>query len=60
MSFSLEQLKAFVTTIETGSFSAAARQMGKAQSVISTAVSNLEVDLDNSTQQMLSNTDASW
>jgi len=37
MSFSLEQLKAFVATVETGSFSAAARQMGKAQSVISTA-----------------------
>jgi len=47
MSFSLEQLKAFVATVETGSFSAAARQLGKAQSVISTAVSNLEIDLDN-------------
>jgi len=48
MSFSLEQLKAFVTTVETGSFSSAARKLGKAQSVISTAVSNLEIDLDNS------------
>ena len=48
MSFSLEQLKAFVATVETGSFSAAARQLGKAQSVISTAVSNFEIDVDSS------------
>ncbi len=48
MSLSLEQLQAFVTTVETGSFSAAARHLGKAQSAISTAVSNLEIDLDNS------------
>ena len=48
MSLSLEQLQAFVTTVETGSFSAAARYLGKAQSAISTAVSNLEIDLDNS------------
>lgn len=48
MSLSLEQLQAFVATVETGSFSAAARHLGKAQSAISTAVSNLEIDLDNS------------
>lgn len=48
MSFSLEQLQAFVATVDTGSFSAAARRLGKAQSVISTAVSNLEIDLGNS------------
>ncbi|WP_319784448.1 LysR family transcriptional regulator [Oceanisphaera sp. IT1-181] len=48
MSFSLDQLQAFVATVDTGSFSAAARRLGKAQSVISTAVSNLEVDLGNS------------
>lgn len=47
MSFSLEQLKAFVATVEAGSFSAAARKLGKAQSVISIAVSNLEIDLEN-------------
>ncbi|OYD24645.1 LysR family transcriptional regulator [Oceanimonas baumannii] len=47
MSFSLEQLQAFVTTVESGSFSAAARRLNKAQSVISTAVANLEIDLDN-------------
>lgn len=47
MSLSLEQLQAFVAAAETGSFSAAARRLGKAQSVVSTAVSNLEIDLDN-------------
>lgn len=46
MSLSLEQLQAFAAAAETGSFSAAARQLGKAQSVISAAVANLEVDLD--------------
>ncbi|MDO6704790.1 LysR family transcriptional regulator [Photobacterium sp. 1_MG-2023] len=44
MQFSLEQLRAFVSAAETGSFSAAARRLGKAQSVVSTAVSNLETD----------------
>lgn len=47
MNLSLEQLQAFVVTVETGSFSGASRRLGKAQSSISTAVSNLEVDLDN-------------
>lgn len=47
MSLSLEQLQAFVAAAETGSFSAAARRLGKAQSVISAAVANLEIDLDN-------------
>ncbi len=47
MSLSLEQLQAFVVTVDTGSFSAAARYLGKAQSAISTAVSNLEIDLGN-------------
>ncbi|MEI8596514.1 LysR family transcriptional regulator [Photobacterium sp. Hal280] len=46
MQFSLEQLRAFVCAAETGSFSAAARQLGKAQSVVSTAVANLELDFD--------------
>ncbi len=45
MNWTLEQLKAFVAAAETGSFSAAARQRGKAQSRISTAIANLEVDL---------------
>lgn len=45
MLFSLEQLEAFVAAVEHGSFSAAARSLGKAQSRISTAVANLEIDL---------------
>lgn len=40
----LDQLRAFVTAVDTGSFSAAARQLGKAQSAISTAIINLEID----------------
>jgi DNA-binding transcriptional LysR family regulator len=48
MNFSLEQLQAFVAAAEVGSFSGGARRLGKAQSVISTAVSNLEIDLGNS------------
>ncbi|GAA7762433.1 MAG: LysR family transcriptional regulator [Burkholderiaceae bacterium] len=47
MSLSLEQLQAFAAAAETGSFSAAARQLGKAQSVVSAAVANLEIDLGN-------------
>ena len=45
MRFSLDQLAAFVCSAEQGSFSAAARKLGKAQSVVSTLVSNLELDL---------------
>ncbi|WP_445366150.1 LysR family transcriptional regulator [Microbulbifer sp. ANSA001] len=45
MAVSIEQLEAFVATEQAGSFSAAARKCGKAQSVISSLVSNLEVDL---------------
>ena len=44
MGFSIEQLQAFVAAAEQGSFSAAARHLGKAQSVISVAVSHLEID----------------
>lgn len=40
----LDQLEAFVAAVEQGSFSAAARQLGKAQSAVSTAIANLEVD----------------
>ncbi|MGO2509071.1 MAG: LysR family transcriptional regulator [Vibrio hibernica] len=42
--FGIEQLEAFVTTVETGSFSGAARQLKKAQSVISQHIINLEID----------------
>lgn len=45
MSPSLEQLRTFVTSAEQGSFSAAARALGKAQSVVSTTIANLEIDL---------------
>jgi DNA-binding transcriptional LysR family regulator len=39
-----DSLRAFVLAAELGSFSAAARQMRKAQSAVSTAIANLEVD----------------
>ncbi|WP_293935699.1 LysR family transcriptional regulator [Iodobacter sp.] len=45
MKYSLDQLSAFKAAAECGSFSAAARRMGKAQSLISTAIANLEIDL---------------
>ncbi|CAH0533445.1 HTH-type transcriptional regulator HdfR [Vibrio stylophorae] len=46
MRFSLEQLKSFVVSAEQGSFSAAARELGRAQSVVSTNIANLEMDLN--------------
>lgn len=46
MRFSIEQLEAFVAAADTGSFSAGARKLGKAQSVVSTAVANLEADFN--------------
>lgn len=45
MNPSLEQLKTLLAAVETGSFSAAARKLGKAQSVVSAAIANLEIDL---------------
>lgn len=39
-----DTLQAFLLAAELGSFSAAARRMGKAQSAISTAIANLEID----------------
>ena len=45
MRFNLDQLQAFVAACEKGSFSAAARHLGKAQSAVSTAIANLELDL---------------
>jgi len=45
MQWSIEQLQQFVTTAEQGSFSAAGRHLGRAQSAVSTAIANLEVDL---------------
>ncbi|MBY6197867.1 LysR family transcriptional regulator [Vibrio hangzhouensis] len=41
---SIEQIEAFITTVEAGSFSAAARKLGKVQSAISQNIMNLEID----------------
>lgn len=45
MMLTLEQCRIFVCVCETGSFSAAARRLGKAQSGISQAVAHLEIDV---------------
>jgi DNA-binding transcriptional LysR family regulator len=45
ISFNFLHLECFIAAAETGSFSAAGRLLGKAQSGISTAVANLEIDL---------------
>ncbi len=41
----LEQLRVFLTIVETGSFSAAARKLNRQQSVVSYSVANLEAQL---------------
>ncbi len=41
----LDQLRMFTTVVETGSFSAAARKVGRVQSAVSTAMANLETQL---------------
>ncbi|MFZ1427653.1 MAG: LysR family transcriptional regulator [Geminicoccaceae bacterium] len=41
----LDQLRVFLTVVETGSFASAARKLGRATSVISYAVANLEAQL---------------
>lgn len=46
--YSLEQLKIFVSVCEQGSFSAAARQLKRAQSGVSQAVANLEIEINQS------------
>lgn len=45
MRYSLDQLEMFIAVVRAGSFSAAARVLGKTQSTVSTAMANLEVDL---------------
>lgn len=45
MRFSPESLEAFAQAAALGSFSAAARKLGKSQSTISEAISRLEIDL---------------
>ncbi|MDR2332062.1 MAG: LysR family transcriptional regulator [Burkholderiaceae bacterium] len=44
MAYSLEQLQIFAAIAKAGSFSEAARQMGRTQSSVSTAIANLEAD----------------
>ena len=46
MNLNQEQLMIFKTVIETGSFSAAARKLGKVPSAISMSIANLEIDLN--------------
>lgn len=46
MNINQDQLIIFITVMETGSFSAAARQLGKVPSAISMSIANLEIDLD--------------
>ncbi len=42
---SLDQLKVFLTVVETGSFAATGRKLGRATSAISYAIANLELQL---------------
>jgi DNA-binding transcriptional LysR family regulator len=42
---SLDQLKSFVVAVQEGSFSAAARKLGRAQSAVSELIANLEAQL---------------
>ncbi|MBE7376654.1 LysR family transcriptional regulator [Pseudomonas lopnurensis] len=46
MNLSPEALESFVQAAASGSFSAAARRLGKSQSTVSEAVARLEIDLD--------------
>lgn len=46
MNINQEQLTIFKTVIETGSFSAAARLLGKVPSAVSMSIANLEIDLN--------------
>lgn len=46
MNINQEQLIIFKAVMETGSFSAAARKLGKVPSAVSMSIANLEIDLD--------------
>lgn len=46
MNINQEQLLIFKTVMQTGSFSAAARKLGKVPSAVSMSIANLEIDLD--------------
>jgi DNA-binding transcriptional LysR family regulator len=41
----LDQLRVFLTVVDAGSFAAAARRLGRATSVVSYAIANLEAQL---------------
>lgn len=45
MNLSINNLTSFISVADTGTFSAAARRLGKAQSAVSTSIGNLEIDL---------------
>ncbi|EPJ44863.1 MAG: hypothetical protein OFPII_31420 [Osedax symbiont Rs1] len=45
MRWNLDQLQAFISTVQQGSFSSAARKLNRAQSGVSTAIANLETDI---------------
>lgn len=45
INLNLDQLRTFVAACEKGSFSAVAREMGRAQSAVSAQIQNLELDL---------------
>jgi DNA-binding transcriptional LysR family regulator len=44
--YNFEQLRMFVEVVDTGSFSACARKIGKVQSAVSQGIANLEIDLN--------------
>ncbi|TAA47326.1 LysR family transcriptional regulator [Corallincola spongiicola] len=44
--YTLEQLRVLIAAVDSGSFSAAARKLGRAQSAISHQIQNLELDLN--------------
>jgi len=46
MDINQEQLLMFQAVMETGSFSAAARKLGKVPSAVSMSIANLEIDLN--------------
>ncbi|MCG2606865.1 MAG: LysR family transcriptional regulator, partial [Achromobacter sp.] len=46
MAFSSDNVKVFLAVLDTGSFSAAARQLGRVPSAVSMTIANLEAELD--------------
>ena len=46
MAFTSDNLRTFLAVLDTGSFSAAARQLGRVPSAVSMAIAQLEAELD--------------